>query len=436
MDFPKEAFDNFGRVKTSEPKTQFEIDHTLDSRDLFTWTELTGGATAIHNPLTATLDLSTSGVAGDRAVHQSKRYIQYQKGKSFFIFITGTHSVNLSETCRMRMGLFDDDRDKTVDNYGDGVFAEWNGGEFGIGHKSSTINDTNTETVVSITDFEALNKFSSSLAKKVRLAGLDKNSANMNIYFFDVEWLGAGNIRFGAGQLIDGSLNYAHTIENIGKYDRPYMRRAYLPIRWEIEQMQNGDPDTMRVNCATVISEGGYSPLGTIFSSEMLPIDKVQVNSNLTPVLALRTKGNYNRITFNPLSLKCLVDTGGDMIIRPFIAIPSKITVQDPTVMRTPHRQSAVEYFTGSPVGVTIDTTTLDNVDSPTEVIRMNARDEFIPLPWQVISGDINQLITSFLNTLLPASNIAGEGSWLFFCGCKVNQNEQIILISEWQEWY
>jgi hypothetical protein len=77
----------------------------------------------------------------------------------------------------------------------------------------------------------------------------------VQILWIDLEWLGAGSVRFGF--LINGEYVPCHVMHHANIIDSVYMTTAILPVRYEITGTGN---QTLKQICSTVISEGGYEP--------------------------------------------------------------------------------------------------------------------------------------------------------------------------------
>jgi len=200
FDIGREILDSFGRVRISNPKTIFDATCLYDKQPFLFNDVITGGATSTHNLFDSCVEMSVSNI-GDRVVRQSLVYPPYQPSKSLLCFFTMVLHENDSDTI-CRVGLFDDENDKTSGDtgFGDGVFIE----------------------------------------------------------------IGVGDIA--CGFVFDRKLYYTNIFKNNNKFDSVYIKRAALPVRYEIESF--GGSDTLRQICSSVISEGGYSQRGKTFPTK------------------------------------------------------------------------------------------------------------------------------------------------------------------------
>jgi hypothetical protein len=288
------AFDGFGRLRTSEPFTLFDLTHLYDKQPFLVEEIVTGAAvsTAAFGESAIFMDVND---LDDRIVRQSRRYFNYQPGKSLQVMLTGVMSVN-------------------------------SGGTFRIVKRSSV---SGSQVDTKITTFKA-NAF-------------DLDFSKSQIFLIDtVEWLGVGSVTMGV--IVDGKKRILHQFDNANINNNVYMRRASLPIRYEItktktttisrigyfdnladggfgdglffeyEVAHNDQPDQMKMICSTVISEGGYNQKG-----KELSVDSGSTSIAVTterPVLSIRLKTAYNRATLIPLGLSMLSSSASNFIYR------------------------------------------------------------------------------------------------------------------------
>ena len=111
-------------------------------------------------------------------------------------------------------------------------------------------------------------------------SGIDVSKTN--ILWFDIEWLGVGDVR--CGFVVDGTMKTAHIFHNDNVNTLPYMTTASLPLRYEIKNVGTTvSSSTLRQICSTVISEGGYQLAGL----------QQGVGTPITTPYALATAGTY-----------------------------------------------------------------------------------------------------------------------------------------------
>ena len=90
------------------------------------------------------------------------------------------------------------------------------------------------------------------------VSGHTLDLSKTQILWFDIEWLGVGDVR--CGVVVDGRMVIAHTFHGDNVNPTAYMTTAVLPLRQEIENTgTTASSSTAKQICNTVISEGGYS---------------------------------------------------------------------------------------------------------------------------------------------------------------------------------
>jgi hypothetical protein len=90
------------------------------------------------------------------------------------------------------------------------------------------------------------------------------------------------------------------------------MTRASLPIRYELEQVTGAATASMKMICASVNSEGGYTPRGKVFSNDTGITAKV-VNNTEVPLISIKLKDTHNRITIHPLEFAVMCASTADL---------------------------------------------------------------------------------------------------------------------------
>jgi hypothetical protein len=282
--------DAFGRVRVSEPYTIFDSKQINDAEPLHFVTSTTGtGAVAYSNARSATT-LSVAA-SGDRAVRQTKRYFNYQSGKSLLVFITSTLRGQVANVSK-RFGLYDDL---------EGIYFEMTG----------TGKSWNIRTSLAATNTVLQADWSVDKLNGTGASGITLNAANAQIMFLDLEWLGVGIVR--VGFVIDGELIYCHEFKNANNLDRVYMRTPNLPIRWEI--VATGVPGAgtkeLEAICCSIQTEGGYSPRGvTRVADRDSTVRTIATANQLQQIVGVRLKASpYNRVTAFPQKMSILVSS-------------------------------------------------------------------------------------------------------------------------------
>lgn len=289
--------DAFGRVRTSQPNTQFEVTHQYDLAPLYVGQTADSTGVVTHSIPSAVLTVD----AGEKIKHQSHLYVPYQPGKSRLIRMTGVFGSHLTN-CIYRMGYFDDD---------DGILLQRNGaGTIQLVLRSSIIADqTIDQTAWNLDKLDGTG-----------VSGLTLQPTAGIHLVIDFEWLSVGRVRWGFE--IGGTTVYVHQFDNANNISFPdaYMRSGSLPVRWEIDNSAGASTDSMKAICASVMSEGGHEPQGLLWSARNSA--PVSVAASLTPLLSIRPRATFNSIANHGVMLPDAVyaSSDADVMIEVYIA--------------------------------------------------------------------------------------------------------------------
>lgn len=394
--------DAFGRTRVSEPKTLFDSNFIFnDGATLYDEITVGSGATA-RDANESAIDMTVTAAAGDRAVRQSRRYLPYQPGKSLLVLCTGTLETSGGVSgIRSRFGYFDDLSDGGT---GNGFFVQLDGTDVSI-VKRSSVTGAEVDTVVAQADWNG-DKMDGSGA-----SGHTLDPSKSQIFWLDVEWLGVGSVR--CGFVVDGAFILCHTFHhaNTGS-DTTYMKQATLPVRYEIENVSAASGGAMKQICASVVSEGGFNPRGTVFSAGN-GITGVVSSTTETFLCALRLASGSIRCTLNPLKISTVntANNTNPYIIRVYIA-------QAPA---SSHGASWAAVGSGS--GAEFTTTAGAAIPSITPVSEV------------YLSGDASALVTQFQNEILGNADIAGTADEIIITGQAFSGSETLHASIQWQEW-
>lgn len=270
------AIDAFGRARSSLPHTLFDSFHRYQDNGKISSSNSATGATMTHDANSSSITCTLDTTSGSFIKRESSRVFAYQPGKSLQIletFVMAAPKANL----RQRYGFF---------NTQNGIFLEQDGTTISF-VKRSYVTGSVVETKVAQADWnvDPMNGLGPSLKT------LDLTKAQ--ILFIDVEWLGVGSVR--CGFVIDGQFIHCHTFQHANLITNTYMTTACLPIRAEIENTgTTASNSTLRIICATVISEGGYELTGRmrcIYHPVTTPYTLTTAGTYY-PVIAIRLKSD------------------------------------------------------------------------------------------------------------------------------------------------
>lgn len=268
--------DAFGRLRVSNPYTLFESFHRFqDNGKIGSLTA--GGATSVHDASSSSIVNTVTGTSGSKVIRESIRVFAYQPGKSLQIletFVLAPPQTGL----RQRYGYFD------VDN---GIYLEQDGDTYYLVRRSSSSGSLDNFRVAQ-SDWNIDPLDGTGVSTKV----IDFTKAQ--IFNIDIEWLGVGSVR--CGFVINGEFVLAHIFHHSNIIANTYMGTACLPVRAEIENTAtNNISSSLRVICATVISEGGFELRGrarSVGHEIAAPRTNTNQQTGYIPVLSIRLKAN------------------------------------------------------------------------------------------------------------------------------------------------
>lgn len=265
--------DAFSRLRVSTPQPLLEIMFTHNLVPLMVEANTATNATITHSGDLASAVLTVSTDDNSKAILQTRQYAPYAPGKSQLVFMTFQFGAPVAGVAR-RAGYWDGS---------DGIFLEQTSTGVTLNIDTSIVGGSDQSIAQDDWNLDRLNG-----------SGLTKVSVDWSvaqILALDLQFLGVGRVR--AGLDVGGAVVWFHEFTNANELAvQPYMRRASLPLRWEIENMAASAGATMQAICGQVMSEGGVAEgIGHVFSVANV----ANVNTSTTPatVLAVRPKAEW-----------------------------------------------------------------------------------------------------------------------------------------------
>lgn len=258
--------DAFGRLRVSEPFTLFDSSHRYADNNLWA-TSTTGTAAATFSADEGLVNLTVGSASGDQIIRETTKVFSYQPGKSLLVmntFVFGTAKANL----RQRVGYY---------GAANGIYFERDGTSLYMVERSSV-------TGVLVNNRVAQANWNQDKLDGTGPSGITLNSAQSQIFYIDVEWLGLGTVR--TGFIIDGKFVPAHNFNhaNLLTSTTTYITTASLPMRYEMTNTgATSGASTLKQVCSTAISEGGYTLAGA----------QLSVGTPITTPTTLTTAGTY-----------------------------------------------------------------------------------------------------------------------------------------------
>ena len=276
--------DAFGRLRVSNPFSIFDSQSRFFADQHYSYVTGTGGTTS-YNTNQSSVNLNTTTSSGSTAVAQTYRIFPYQPGKSLLTlqtFTMATAQTNL----RQRVGYFSAQNGL--------YFAQ---GETGTASTLSFTIRTYTSGSVSDTRTVTQANWNGDKLNGTGPSGLTLDPTKTQILWFDIEWLGVGNVR--CGFIINGVYITCHTFQNANEATstKVYMQTASLPLRYEIATTgATASAATMQMICSTVISEGGYEQVSAPYIARASGNGAAIANNTgltFTPLVSIRVNSSY-----------------------------------------------------------------------------------------------------------------------------------------------
>jgi hypothetical protein len=316
------TMDAFGRLRVSELQTIFDAKTIYDDAPLYFVNNTAGGGTVVFALATASNALTVPGGAGARATRQSRRYLDYQPGKSQKIELTYNLGSGPQANIAKRVGFFDN---------GNGVFYQAKGlvNQF-VRRSNTTGAAVDTEYDQSAWNIDRLDGQGKS--------GINLDTAQAQILTMDLEWLGVGTVRYGF--IIDGRIVYAHAAQRANVASTVWAQTPNLPVRWEIENLAASAGGSLNAICCTVGSESAAQLLGLSRPADR-GITGILTNQTLRQLIAIRLKAAYNRATVVPRLINLLSSTNSNAR---WVAQINPTVTGGPAAVWVPKTNSAIEY--------------------------------------------------------------------------------------------
>jgi hypothetical protein len=272
--------DAFGRMRTAEPTTLLSVNFEYDTQPLLTQTVNVGAGTAVKTTNVSSVTLSTGGnTSGDGSIFQSKMYARHEPGKSQLVQMTGVIGAAKANV-RSQIGYYDANN---------GVFFDMNNG------MNVTVRTHTSGSVSDAAVAQASWNIDTMSGSGLNPSGITLDFSKAQIFIIDLQWLGAGRIRFGF--VVNGVLYYCHQVLNANLISLPYMNTAVLPVRYEIHNTGAASgATTMTAGCMSVISEGGNDSSSGYEFSAGNGITGIAVTTR-RPILSIQPKTTFNSIT-------------------------------------------------------------------------------------------------------------------------------------------
>lgn len=298
-------FDAFGKMQVSQSHTLGDYVLRYDAMTNQFQDTVVGTGSVVHNQNFSGITISTALGATDSVTRMSHEYHTYQPGVSQLIEMT----VAVGDTGKAN------------------VVRQWGYGDAqnGVGFRliGTTLKVANRSfSTGSVVDEEvSQSQWNGDRLDGTRgvnnISGLTLDVSKDNIYWIDLQWLGAGRVRFGV--IIGGVRITCHSDDNANNQPFSYMSTGSLPIH--VAQYNTAIPGStseLKFFCSTVKTEGLFQPLRRLNAYEVPGV--IAVTSDTVPVTALilrplqQFKGLDNRCSLFPQAFE-VYNAGPDAVV-------------------------------------------------------------------------------------------------------------------------
>lgn len=290
------ALSGFGSLKTVQARAIGVYESSLDTYEALFSTVTANGGTSNYTPAESSQVLATTTANGSRTLMTTNRYHYYLPGSSNLFIETVALGDSGKANNSRRWGAFDGT---------DGVFFELQGTVLNAVVRNSTSGSV-VETRVAQTDWNGDKLNGTGLSGYNILTAL----TNVNVYWIDYQWLGAGRVRFGVFAP-DGSRITCHIFQNAGQHVLPYMRTGTLPVAFEnINTGATGSSSELRAVCAGVYTEGDFADYAFWrFSDVDASLPTLTTDAVAFSIRTLTTyNGKHNSVVVYPETLNVWAD--------------------------------------------------------------------------------------------------------------------------------
>lgn len=189
-------------------------------------------------------------------------------------------------------------------------------------------------------------------------SGVVLDPTKPQIFWIDIEWLGAGTVCFGL--IVDGVSIICHEIHHANRMNtRVYMTRATLPIRYEVSTTAGASRTAAQV-CSTVLSEGLFEELGRITAVASSATTGISCGTAGSVVVGVRLKSLFNRMYAKYIGMDLITTSNAAGKSQVFVVPAANIT-GTPTWVSAGN-DSILEYALD--IGTNFSTTNIAPIDA------------------------------------------------------------------------
>jgi hypothetical protein len=271
--------DSFGRLRVSEPNILLDSQMLSDIQPLLWDTATTGGGTVVHDAPNASAVL-TVPAAVSSVIRQTYRYWNYRAGQSFLATLTSVFGAAVPGV----------ERELGFGDTSNGIFfRQTTAGGLELQVRSTSASGTQTVPQANW-NVDPLDGTGPS--------GVTLDITKIQIFFLDIQWLGAGRVR--CGFTIGGQKIIVHEFLHANLISSVYTTSAVLPIRYAINNTTGASAATLNQVCSSVVWEGGTEPPSYEASVDN-GVTSFLATTTLTSLLAVRLRASHIRASIAAL---------------------------------------------------------------------------------------------------------------------------------------
>jgi hypothetical protein len=401
-------YDAFGKLRVTNPYTLLDIKFPSETtanpeflnNNMLITSKSSGLGTATYGSSKSVL--SSSGIGS--YINQSRKYCIYQPGKSLLFLGSGIiiDASASSSNYYAQLGYYDTNNGLFFKKTQTGLYV--------------VLRNNTTDTEISQTNWniDSLDGTGTS--------GYILDFTKNQLFVIDFEWLSVGRIRFGF--YIFGQIYYCHQISNLNNLTEPYMLNPNLPIRYELNVADSGSASLTQI-CSSVISEGGYNPIGRPFSISN-GTTAINTSATETAILALRgisstssSNNQYYHQNIVPSLISIFGTSNPDFIFRLRLYLaPNSPTV---STWNSVDPNSVTQYALGG--------TNITNITNTNIVVDSSYAQGKGSVVFQSLDG-------IFSNLIQITSNIDNVSDVLVLTAQTLSNSAQIYATINWNESY
>ncbi len=275
------SVDASGRWRVSEQNTIFDSKLLVDKQPLFWEDYLTGSATSVYNTNQSSVRLNCGASGANISERKTYQSFNYQSGKSLLFQMTFTMSAKSSNT-NQEVGIVDNGYKNQVTFGRNGSSS--NNKYFKI---RSYTSGSSVETIV------YQNSWNIDRLDGTGASGIILDETKIQLFCFDFLWQGAGAIRFFFK--FNGIPILVHEQQHANLISAPFVSNPNFKLIYASygngSQTQSAWIDHI---CTTVISEGGFNPLGITRSVNLGSTVKTIASGATNAILSIRLKSTHS----------------------------------------------------------------------------------------------------------------------------------------------